>query len=148
MGNCMALEWEYSSENVDWEELYRLYRSARLGDESASNLRAGFSKSTFKCFAYDSGTLIAAGRALVDREDGSYLCGIAVHPDYQGLGIGRELVTRLITLSKGRSKIYLHASPGKEPFYRKLGFKRTGATMAIFQRQVRSIENGLLAERP
>ena len=119
----MALEWTCSSQNIDWDELNRLYLAAHMGQETASDLKAGFSKSTFMCFGYDSGRLIAAGRALADGKDSSYICGVAVHPDHQGLGLGRELVTRLITLSKGRSKIYLHASPGKEPFYRKLGFR-------------------------
>jgi ribosomal protein S18 acetylase RimI-like enzyme len=144
----MALEWTYSSENIEWEDLHGLYLAAHMDQESASDLKAGFSKSTFMCFAYDAGRLIAAGRALADGEDSSYICGVAVHPDYQGLGIGRDVVNRLIAFSRGRRRIYLHAAPGKEAFYRKLGFKRTGTTMAIFQDQVQSLENGAFVERP
>jgi GNAT superfamily N-acetyltransferase len=131
----MALEWRYSSENVDWEELHQLYVADHMVQETASDLKAGFSKSRFKCFAYHRGRLIAVGRALAGWQDCSYICGVAVHPDYQGRGIGREVVTRLIDLSRGRRRIYLHAARGKEPFYRKLGFKRKGATMAMFRDQ-------------
>ncbi len=127
----MALEWIYSADNVDWDELYRLYQAAGLGDESAPDLEAGFSKSMFKCFAYDSGRLIAVGRALADGKDRSYICGVAVHPDHQGLGIGTEVMSRLIELSSGYAKVYLHAAPGKEPFYRRLGFVDTGTTMTL-----------------
>lgn len=144
----MMLEWTYSSEDMDWEELHQLYLAADMVQETAADLQAGFSKSTFMCFAYDSGSLIAAGRALAEGKDSSYICGVAVHPDYRGNGIGKEVMTRLITLSRGRRKIYLHAAPGKESFYRKLGFQRTGTTMTMFQDQVQSLENGLLPERP
>ena len=144
----MALEWTYSSEGVDWEELYRLYLAAPLGHQAPSDLKVAFSNSMFKCFAYDSGRLIAVGRAVADGRDCSYISGVAVHPDYQGKGIGKEVVTRLVTLSKGHKKIILYAAPGKEPFYRKLGFKRMATAMAIFQDQSRALEDGLLIDEP
>ena len=142
----MALEWTYSSERVDWEELYRLYLAAPLGHEAPSDLKVAFANSMFKCFAYDSGRLIAVGRAVADGRDCSYISGVAVHPDYQGNGIGKEVVTKLITLSKGHKKIILYAAPGKEPFYRKLGFKRMATAMAIFQNQSQALEDGLLID--
>jgi ribosomal protein S18 acetylase RimI-like enzyme len=144
----MALEWRYSSENVDWEELHQLYAAVHMLQETAADLKAGFSKSIFRCFALESGRLIAAGRALADGQDGSYICGVAVHPDYQGLGIGREVVTRLVMLSRGHSRIYLHAARGNESFYRKLGFKRMGTTMAMPVDESQSLENLLPVERP
>ena len=142
----MALEWIYSLENVDWEELAQLYLAAPLGHESPADLKVAFSNSMFKCFVYDSGRLIAVGRALADGRDCSYISGVAVHPDHQGMGIGKEVVTKLVTLSKGHKKIILYAAVGKEPFYRKLGFKRMATAMAIFENQVQALEDGLLID--
>ena len=142
----MALEWIYSSENVDWEELYRLYLAAPLGNESPSDLEVAFSNSMYKCFVYDSGRLIAVGRALADGRDCSYIGGVAVHPDHQGIGLGKEIMTRLVALSKEHNKIILYAAVGKGPFYRKLGFKRMATAMAIFKNQVQALENGLLID--
>ena len=142
----MALEWIYSSENVDWEELYQLYLAAPLGHESSSDLETAFSNSMFKCFVYDSGRLIAVGRAVADGRDCSYISGVAVHPDHQGLGIGKEVVSKLISLSKGHKKIILYAAPGKEPFYRKLGFKRMATAMAIFKNQTQALGDGLIID--
>ena len=142
----MALEWIYSIENVDWEELYQLYLVAPLGHMAASDLKVAFSNSMFKCFVYDSGRLIAVGRALADGRDCSYISGVAVHPDYQGVGLGTEVVSQLVTLSKGHSKIILYAAVGKEPFYRKLGFKRMATAMAIFKNQVQALGDGLLID--
>jgi ribosomal protein S18 acetylase RimI-like enzyme len=93
-----------------------------------------------------SGRLIAVGRAVADGRDCSYISGVAVHPDHQGLGIGKEVVSKLVNLSKGHRKIILYAAPGKEPFYRKLGFRRMATAMAIFQNQAKAQEDGLLID--
>jgi ribosomal protein S18 acetylase RimI-like enzyme len=142
----MALEWIYSSENMDWEDLSRLYQAAPLGHKEPSDLIIAFSNSMFKCFVYDAGKLIAAGRALADGTDCSYICDVAVHPNHQGLGLGREVVSKLVNLSKNHKKIILYAAPGKEPFYRKLGFRRMKTAMAIFKNQAQALETGLIDE--
>lgn len=142
----MALEWVYSSENLNWEELSRLYLAAPLGHKDPSDLKIAFSNSMFNCFVYDSGKLIAVGRALADGRDCSYICDVAVHPSHQGLGIGKQVVSRLVDLSKDHKKIILYAASGKEPFYRKLGFKRMATAMAIFKNQAKALEDGLIVE--
>lgn len=145
----MALEWKYSSEGMDgadWEELSNLYRIAPLGDKKPADLQLVFSNSMFKCFVYDAGTLIAAGRAVADGKDCSYICDIAVAPDRQGLGLGKDMVAALVRLSQGHKKIILYAVPGKEPFYRKLGFKRMATAMAIFANQEQALKDGFITD--
>jgi hypothetical protein len=46
----MALEWIYSLENVDWEEVYRLYLAAPLGHEEPSDLKGGVLKQHVQVF--------------------------------------------------------------------------------------------------
>jgi ribosomal protein S18 acetylase RimI-like enzyme len=145
----VALEWKYSSEDMgvnDWDELSNLYRIAPLGDKKPADLQLVFSNSLFKCFAYDAGTLVAAGRAVADGKDCSYICDIAVAPDRQGLGLGKDMVAALVRLSQGHKKIILYAVAGKEPFYRKLGFKRMATAMAIFANQEQALKDGLLTD--
>ena len=142
----MTLEWIYSSDNVDWEELSRLYLAAPLGHKDPSDLKVAFSNSMYKCFVYDSGRLVGVGRALADGKDCSYICDVAVLPSHQGLGIGKQVVSKLIELSQGHKKIILYAAPGKEPFYRKLGFKRMATAMAIFQNQAQALANGVIID--
>jgi ribosomal protein S18 acetylase RimI-like enzyme len=95
---------------------------------------------------FDAGKLVAAGRALSDGADCSYICDVAVLPDYQGKGLGKQIVTKLINLSKGHKKIILYSVPGKEGFYRKLGFMRLLTAMAIFEDQPGAIAKGHLGE--
>jgi GNAT superfamily N-acetyltransferase len=142
----MELEWIYSSENLDWEELSRLFLAAPLGNKDPSDLQVAFSNSMFKCFVYDSGRLIAVGRALADGRDCSYICDVAVHPSYQGLGIGKQIVSKLVDLSKGHKKIILYAAAGKESFYLKLGFRRMTTAMAIFKNQAQALEDGVIID--
>jgi GNAT superfamily N-acetyltransferase len=87
-----------------------------------------------------------SGRALADGADCSYVCDIAVMPSHQGTGLGKQIVARLVELSRGHKKIILYAVPGKEPFYRKFGFLRMTTAMAIFEDQAVKLKNGYLSE--
>lgn len=143
----MAFEWKTGAEGVDWEELSALYRAAPLGDKKPEHLRLVFGNSLFKCFVHDAqGRLVAAGRVLADGADCAYLCDIAVLPEHQGSGLGRQLVGRLVEMSRGHKKIILYAVPGKEPFYRRFGFLRMKTAMAIFENQQLQLERGYLSE--
>lgn len=144
----MEFEWMYSDEKMEWNELSHLYLIAPLGQKSPADLQKSFSNSMFKCFVYESGKLVAAGRALADGVDCSYICDVAVHPEYQGQGLGRQVVMKLVEFSKDHRKIILYAALGKEPFYLKLGFKRMATAMAIFKNQAQALENGLLVDEP
>lgn len=139
------LTWTNSQEEVDWTELETLYRLAPLGDKSAAHLKLVFGNSMFKWFAREEGKLVAAGRALADGADCSYICDIVVLPSHQGIGLGKELVSRLAADSKEHKKIILYSVPGKESFYRKLGFLRLLTAMAIFQDRETAIKRGYLS---
>ena len=141
-----GLRWQFDQEGIDWTELSQLYRVAPLGEKTPEHLKLAFANSLFKCFVFDGGALVGAGRALADDIDCSYICDVAVHPDYQGHGLGKAIISRLRELSAGHRKIILYANPGKEGFYRKLGFLRMRTAMAIFQDQEKAIRGGLVDE--
>lgn len=139
-------QWLLESDGIDWQELSVLYRIAPLGNKSAEHLHLVFDNSRFKCFVLDGGKLVGAGRALADGRDCSYLCDIVVHPEYQSRGLGKAIVARLTELSAGHRKIILYANPGKEGFYRKLGFRRMLTAMAKFEDEQHAIGTGLVAD--
>ena len=99
----------------------------------------------FRCFVYDNARLVAAGRALADGEDCSYICDIAVLPSHQGTGLGNRSSASSSEL-RGHKKIILYAVPGKEPFYRQFGFLRMNTAMAIFENQQQQLKRGYLSE--
>ncbi len=138
------IQWSSSTDLVDWPELSVMYRLAPLGNKSAAWLQTAFSNSMFKFFARDDGMLVAAGRAVADGVDCSYICDIAVRPSHQGQGLGREIIERLVAASRGHRKIILYAVPGKEDFYRRFGFRRMKTAMAIFENPDQAAGNGYI----
>lgn len=140
------LAWTHLVDKVDWNELSALYLAAPLGNKNPADLKTVFTNSMFRCFVHDDGKLVGVGRALADGVDCAYLCDIAVMPSHQGTGLGQEIVGKLVNLSRGHRKIILYAVPGKEGFYRKLGFRRMRTAMAIFENQALAMERGYLDE--
>ena len=138
--------WSDCLDDMDWDELSALYRAAPLGDKSPAWLRTAFGNSMFRCFVREGGKLVGAGRALADGVDCSYICDVAILPSHQGQGMGRQIVGRLVDLSRGHRKIILYSVPGKEDFYRGLGFRKMATAMAIFENQAQARERGYLLE--
>jgi len=141
----MTVTWTDALDTVDWIELSELYRKAPLGNKSPERLRTVFTNSMFRRFAYEDGVLVAAGRALADGVDCSYICDVALLPSHQGRGLGHALIDQLVELSRGHAKIILYAVPGREGFYARHGFRRMTTAMAVFQDPEAATERGYLA---
>ncbi|MDZ4654954.1 MAG: GNAT family N-acetyltransferase [Coriobacteriia bacterium] len=142
----MEYQWVLSPTAVDWVALSDLHRMAGLSEKRPADLEVSFTNSRYACFVYDDDALIGAGRALADGVDCSYICDLAVHPDYQRTGVGTGILSHLVEMSRGHRKIILYAAPGREDFYRKLGFRRMKTAMALFQDQDGAVSRGLLDE--
>ena len=140
------ITWSQSIAGIDWHELEALYRAAPLGNKDAAGLQIVYTNSRYCCFAFASGKLVGAGRALADGFDCSYICDVAVLPTYQGTGVGKQIVATLVELSRGHRKIILYAVAGKEPFYRKFGFRRMLTAMAIFPDVQDAMARGYVTE--
>jgi len=140
------VDWSDDLNSVDWNELSALYRVAPLGDKKPDDLQRSFANSLYRCFVREGGRLVGVGRALADGVDCSYICDIAVLPSHQGAGLGKQIVGQLVERSRGHRKIILYAVPGKEPFYRKFGFKRMTTAMAIFDNQALAQQRGYLTD--
>jgi ribosomal protein S18 acetylase RimI-like enzyme len=138
------LKWIDNCKTIDWNALSNLYKIAPLGDKPTSMLKTAFNNSTFTYFVYDEKNLIGVGRALADGVDSAYLCDIAIHPDYQGMGLGKAITQKLLENVKGYNKIILFANLGKEGFYEKLGFSKMTTAMAIFKNKDRVMKMGLV----
>jgi ribosomal protein S18 acetylase RimI-like enzyme len=143
----VSLIWSHTIEQIDWNELSALYLAAPLGNKHPDDLRTVFTNSMFKCFVFDEGKLVGVGRALADGRDCAYICDVALLPSHQGTGLGKAIVAKLVEMSRGHRKIILYAVPGKEPFYKKLGFKRMSTAMAIFEDQDLALDRGYVNDR-
>lgn len=76
---------------------------------------------TLNVTARDDQRLVGCVRLLTDGYFFACITEILVDPDYQGRGVGRQLMTHLWEASP--TSIFLGAQPGKEEFFEKLGYE-------------------------
>ena len=118
-----------STKSLPRAEVLRLYRSvqwsaARKPDRLVRALRRSHSVVT----AWVRGSLVGLGNALSDGSLVVYYPHMLVLPEFQGRGIGRELMKRLMKRYRGFHQHILIAEATAVSFYRKCGFKRAGKT--------------------
>ena len=95
--------------------------------------KKAFENSHTRIFAYQDGRLIGFGRAISDGVYQAAIYDVAVIPEFQGRGIGTTIVKNILSKLPSCNFI-LYTMPGKEDFYRKLGFRRMKTGMASFMK--------------
>jgi ribosomal protein S18 acetylase RimI-like enzyme len=112
------------NKNIDINQIRLLRKSIGWQSRSEKKWKEILSKSSFVYSVYDGKKLIGMGRLV---EDGvmCMLYDIVVHKKYQGQGIGKLIVNKLIEQTKGKKycSISLFTDKDKVKFYEKLGFK-------------------------
>jgi GNAT superfamily N-acetyltransferase len=125
---------EYSDRrDLPVESLLALYRanvwsSAEKPELLQKALRASHSVLT----AWEGGKLVGLGNAISDGYLVVYYPHLLVLPEYQGRGIGRELMRRLMIVYQGFHQHVLIADGRAVDFYRKCGFERAGKTESMW----------------
>lgn len=84
----------------------------------------------------DAGRVIGFVNAISDGLLSAYLPLLEVLPEYQGQGIGQELMSRMLARFEDMYMVDLLCDPDLQPFYEKLGMKPVSAMMVRnFERQ-------------
>ena len=78
--------------------------------------------------AWDGTRLVGLGNAISDGHLVVYYPHLIVHPEYQGRGVGSEIMRRLMQRYNGFHQQILVADGRALDFYRKCGFERAGQT--------------------
>ncbi len=125
----MKIEYKFELDEINWSDAVALFKFAPLGVREPAKLRKSCEKSYLTCFAFDDSRLVGMGRAISDGEYQAAIYDVVVLPEYQGRGIGKDIMKQL----HGRlsvETIILYAVPGKEVFYQKLGYNKMLTAMA------------------
>ena len=87
--------------------------------------------------AWDEARLVGLGNAISDGALVVYYPHLLVLPEYQGRGIGRELMRRLMARYRGFHQQMVVADGRAIAFYQKCGFTRAGKSepMWIYEGQ-------------
>lgn len=117
LSNALTLdEFKYLCSSVGWED----YMNFEVAETSIKN-------SIFSVTVKDSRKIIGMGRIVGDGAIYYYIQDIVVHPEYQGKGIGKEIMNVLVEYLKenapDKAFVGLFASEGKGDFYEKYDFK-------------------------
>ena len=72
-------------------------------------------------FDGDNKRVIGFINALTDKEHFAFIPLLEVLPEYQGQGIGRELVERMLDALRDYPCVDLTCDPELQPFYKRLG---------------------------
>lgn len=116
-------------ENIDNVEEYNyLFDIVGWGSYPKEISKKALSNNIYSVSIYDNDNIIGYGRLIGDGIIFLYIHDVMVKPDYQGKGIGKTIMQKLLSKVEELRKenpdllLYLGASKGKEDFYRKCGF--------------------------
>jgi ribosomal protein S18 acetylase RimI-like enzyme len=106
------------SHEIDLDQLAALFNSVGWERRTADRERLAqlVRGSLHVVSAWEGDRLVGFARAISDGAFNAYISTVAVLPDYQKRGIGRELVQRLLA-GRDHLQFVLHANESAYPFY-------------------------------
>ena len=113
--------------DLDLDEVIGLFKATTLGVRRPLHNRvvvAGMIRnSNLIVTAWDGDKLVGISRSLTDHVYVTYLSDLAIHEDYQKLGIGRALIEETRNAVAPTCYITLLAAPQASEYYEPLGFE-------------------------
>jgi len=124
----------YSSKrNIAVAKLLPLYMANNWSSaEKPALLKKALADSHAVVTAWRGATLVGLGNAISDGHLVVYYPHMLVHPEYQGRGIGTEIMRRLKEKYRDFHQHVLIADGRAIEFYRKCGFTRAGRTQSMW----------------
>lgn len=122
------IQYELVDNVLTAEDFIHLKVATGFMNRPVEQVEKALANGLFNVVAMHKGQVIGMGRLVGDGAMYWYLQEIIVLPEYQGMGIGKSIVKRLLehieeNIIPGTGvEVGLTAVKGKEPFYEKLGF--------------------------
>lgn len=123
------LDITYSENELTADDFISFQQKMGWLADGKAQLAKSLSNTLFSIIAKKDNEIIGMGRLLGDAAIYWYINDVFILTEYQGMGIGREIVKRLIKYAKQNSiagtsiSLYLMCAQGKEGFYEKIGFR-------------------------
>lgn len=122
--NIVLLEDKLTS-----EDFCNLQESVGFGRPNLQQIEKAINNSIYCISANIEGEVVGMGRLVGDGARIFYLQDVFINPEYQGKGIGKLIVQKLLEYIKKNGMkdtkitVGLMAAKGKEEFYKKFGFR-------------------------
>lgn len=118
----------YSDDHdLDLDQVIELYHASTLGERRPADdrrvMKGMMENADVIVTAWEGDRLVGISRTLTDYTYVAYLADLAVHVDWQGRGIGTELIERTKRRLDPKCFITLLAAPKANDYYPKVGFE-------------------------
>ncbi len=122
-----VIRYDDKIKELPCDQLYNLFKLAGWTegsetDEMLINFNVPFINSTLVVSAWDNERLVGVVRVLSDKVIRSVIYDLVVDPEYQGQGIGKELVKRCIR-HYPYTEWLVQTTGNIAGYYEKMGFK-------------------------
>lgn len=113
-----AQEFVYLTEVVGW------------GSPNIKQIEIALKNTIYSISVEMNGKIIGMGRIIGDGARIFYIQDVVIHPDYQRIGIGTQIMEKLLNyienlpFSSHNIMIGLMSAKGKEGFYERFGFRK------------------------
>ncbi|MES5926722.1 GNAT family N-acetyltransferase [Bacillus cereus group sp. MG9] len=110
----------------DFNELLTMYESLGWNslELSVNELEQMCKQSWYVIYAFKEQQLIGMGRVISDGVITGIICGVCVMPEYQSMGVGKEIVERLIRHCEQKRVIpQLMCVEDLKYYYESIGFE-------------------------
>lgn len=110
------------------EEFVFLWKSVWGNPPSLEQTRLAMENTLFRVSVFKENEIVAMARVIGDQGLCYYIKDVIVRPEYQGQGLGRRLISELLSYINEHGvpgtqiAVELCAMPDKIPFYEKFGF--------------------------
>ncbi|HDR7448023.1 MULTISPECIES: GNAT family N-acetyltransferase [Bacillus] len=111
---------------TDFNGLLSLYESLEWNslNLTLNELEQMCKQSWYVIYAFDDKELVGMGRIISDGVITGVICGVCVLPKYQSIGIGKEIVERLIQHCEQKKVIpQLMCVEKSQSYYESIGFE-------------------------
>ena len=137
----MNVEIKLKCKHTDWGKIPEILKSVGMAYHSPEIHKKAFDASYCTVFAYDHENLVGFGRAISDGLYQAAVYDLAVIEECQGHWLGKRILQAMLSKMPD-CNIILYASPGKEDFYEKQGFRKMKTGMALFTNREGMAERG------
>jgi predicted N-acetyltransferase YhbS len=121
--------------DIALDEMIELYIDSTLGErrpvDDRERMDRMLKEANLVLTAWDEALLVGISRSITDWVYSTYLSDLAVRADFQGRGIGRELV-RLTREAAPQATVILLAAPKAVDYYPRIGMTRHESAWVLF----------------
>lgn len=130
---------------IDLEQVQQLFRDTAFWarDRQIEEWQVAIANSKPVVTAWDGSRLIGFARATSDGIFRATIWDVAIHPYYQGAGLGRRLVeTVLMHPHVNRAERVYLMTTNQQKFYERIGFEENSSTtMILFNQKTMVLHN-------